>query len=231
VHFDERDMTDLPTATGESPPTSNRQMALRAFGGSFLINGLCPYLLYVYLSHRFPSGSIQPLLWASVFPVLGLIAGIARKGIVDMIALIVLFGISINIVAIFVTPSERWALAARSLNGIINASALLISALIGKPIFYYVARQFVTANEPSRIEAFDASNAADGRRTFVVITIIWAIAIYSLCALNVTLALTLAPANYLLASQITTNAVILTLIVWAIRFARTRLRNVRLRGS
>jgi hypothetical protein len=106
---------------------------------------------------------------------------------------------------------------------VVTATVLLVSALIRKPLFYYVARQFVMANDPARIDGFDAANAADGRRTFSIVTLVWAIGVYLLCALNVTLALNVAPASYLLMSQLTTTTAIIALTVWTIRFTRKRL--------
>jgi hypothetical protein len=196
---------------------------LRSVGVSILINGLGPFLIYSYFEPHFPKDSVQPLLYASVLPVFWLVFGIARNRMVDTIALIALLAISVNISAIFLTPSPKWALVARSLNGVFTATLFLVSTLIGKPLFYYVARQFVMANDPASIDGFDAANAADGKRTFSIVTLVWAIGVYSLCALNVTLALTMAPASYLLVSQITTTTAIIALTVWTIRFTRTRL--------
>jgi hypothetical protein len=222
-------MTDLQTETSELPSLAARQdafrpgQAFRSFGLSFFINGLCPFLLYKYLEPKFPGGAVQPLLFASVFPVFGLLFGIVRKRMVDFIALIALFEISLNIGAIFVTPSIKWALVARSLNGLITATVFLISALIGRPIIFFIARQFVAAGDPQRIKGFDAVNAADRGRTFFISTMVWAVAIYCLSTLNAALALTLEPATYLLVSQVTSMTINISLIIWSIRFSRARL--------
>jgi hypothetical protein len=212
----------------EQPPTApppsafSRATMLRTIGFSLLVNGVCPYLLYTALEPHFPEGAFQPLLYATVFPLTGLAVGIVRNRTVDMIAAIVLFSMAVNIAAIFLTPNLKWALVARSLNGLFIATAMLLSALIGRPVFYYVARQFVSAN-PVRLQGFDAANEADGRRTFVVVTLVWAFGIYLLCAVNAALALTVQPANYLLASQITNIAFNVALSLWTIRFTTGRL--------
>ena len=106
---------------------------------------------------------------------------------------------------------------------------MLVSALIGKPIFYYVARQFVTAGEPALLAGFDAANEADSRRTFFIVTLVWALGVYLLCAVNAALALTIQPANYLLASQVTNIALSVSLSVWTIRFTRVRLTRIATR--
>lgn len=222
-------MADLQTETSVLPSLADGQNvfrpveALRAFGASFLVNGLCPYLLYVWLQPRFPHGAVQPLLYASIFPLVGLAFGIVRKRMIDVIAVIALFEISINIAAVFLAPSIRWALAARSINGLLTATAFLVSALIGKPIIFYIARQFVSGGDPERARRFDAVNAADGGRAFFIATLVWAAGIYFLSTLNVTLALNLPPATFLLVGQITSTVVNIALIVWTIRFSRARL--------
>ena len=221
-------MTDLQTETSELASAAAQNafrpsQAFRSFGSSFLINGILPFLVYKYLEPKFPQGAVEPLLYASIFPVLGLVLGIVRKRMVDFIAVIALFEISLNIVAIFVTPSIKWALVARNVNGLITATAFLISALIGRPIIFYISRQFVTAGDPERVKGFNAVNAADRGRTFFIATMVWAVALYCLSALNATLAFTLEPATYLLVAQITSMTVNISLIVWSIRFSRARL--------
>jgi hypothetical protein len=210
-------------ATAPLPSAFSRATMLRTIGFSLLLNGVCPYLLYTALEPHFAEGAFQPLLYATVFPLTGLAVGIVRTRSVDMIAAIVLFSMAINIAAIFLTPNLKWALVARSLNGLIIATAMLVSALIGRPVFYFVARQFVAAGDPVRLQGFDAANEADGRRTFVVVTLVWALGIYLLCAVNAALALTVQPANYLLASQVTNIAFNVALSVWTIRFTTGRL--------
>ncbi len=152
-----------------------------------------------------------------------------RKRMVDMVALLVLLGISVNIAAIFLTPDVKWALAARSLTGILTATLLLLSVLVRRPLFYYVARQFVATADPSRLTGFEAANAADRLRTFTITTIVWAFGVYALCAFNITLALTLPPASYLIASQVTGAVVIVSLVIFTIRFTRSRLTRVAAR--
>ncbi len=215
--------TELPT-TATPPGAFSRATMFRTIGLSLLVNGVCPYLLYTALEPHYSEGAFQPLLYASIFPLIGLVFGVVRNRMVDMIAAIVLFGMAINVAAIFLTPNLKWALVARSLNGLCIATTMLVSALIGKPIFYYVARQFVVAaGDPIRLAGFDAANEADGRRTFFIVTLVWALGVYLVCAANTTLALTVQPANYLLASQLTNIAFNVALSVWTIRFTTVRL--------
>jgi hypothetical protein len=226
-------MTDLETETTALTQVAagqsgfSRGDAFRAFGLSFFINGICPYLLYRYLEPKFPEGSLLPLLYASVFPLLGLAYGIVRKRMVDFIALIALFEISVNVTATLVASNIRYALVARSLTGFLTGTAFLVSVLIGRPIIHYIARQFAAGSDPARLQGFEAVTRAEGGSTFRIATLVWAFGIYGLSLVNVSLALNLAPANYLLVSQITSMTVNIALIVWSIRFSRRRLSAVR----
>lgn len=225
-------MTDLQTETAELPSFAegqnafDRRAAFRSIAQSFVINGLCPYLLFRYLEPKYPDGSLLPLLYASVFPVIGLLYGIVRKRTVDFIAIIALFEITVNVTATLLASNIRWALVARSTTGLLTATAFLTSALIGKPIIYYIARQFVAGGDRERQERFAAVTAAEGGRTFYITTLIWAVAIYSLSAIHITMALTLRPDTYLLAAQVVGMTVNIGMIVWTINFSRTRLLRV-----
>lgn len=222
-------MTDLQTETSELPTLAqaqsgfSRAQAFRSFGLSILINGVCPAILYSYLAPYFAKESPTPLLYASLFPLFGLFLGIIRKRMIDFIAVIALFEITINIAAIFVTPSIRWALVARSLNGYLTGTAFLASALIGKPIIYYIARQFATGGDPARTKGFDAVNALDGGRAFRFATIIWAIGIYLQSTLTAVLALIVSTSVYLVVAPTISTTVNIVLIIWSIRYTQGRL--------
>src|SRR5258708_18624607 len=183
-------MTDLQAETAELPSLADAQggfkplEAARTIGFSFFVNGLCPYLLYRFLQPRFPSESLLPLLYTSVFPVLGLGYGIARKRTVDFIALIALFEISVNVTATLVASNIRMALVARSLTGVLTATAFLISALIGKPIIHYIARQFATGGDAARQAGFEAVGKAEGGRAFFIPTMASAVPVYGLSLFN-----------------------------------------------
>jgi hypothetical protein len=197
--------------------------AARSIGLSIFINGVCPYILYRTLEPHYPEGSLTPLLYASVFPVFGLVFNFIRTRTVDFIAVIALFEITFNIVSASIAPTIRWALIARSLQGLLTATLFITSALIGRPIVYYIARQFAGAGNPERTRGFEAANKADNGRTFFLITLTWGCGIILQSCLSFLLAITLSPANYLLAGQILSLTFNIVLVVWTIRFSTARL--------
>lgn len=201
--------------------------AARSIGLSLFINGICPYILYRTLEPHYPSGSLTPLLYASAFPLFGLVFNFIRTRTVDFIAVIALFEISFNILAASIAPSIHWALVARSLQGLLTATLFITTALIGRPIIYYIARQFVVGANPAIAAGFEMANKLDKGRTFFLITMAWGVGIIVQSCLSFALVLTLSPADYLLAGQALSIGFNVVLIAWTIRFSRTRLLRYR----
>ncbi len=212
---------ELPTV-GEAGAAFNPLHAIRSVGLSLFINGVCPYLLYRYLAPHYPAGSLMPLLYASIFPLSGLALNLVRTRTVDYIAAIALFEISYNIVTALLASTVRWALIFRSSEGFIVAAIFLVSVLIGRPIIFYISRQFAAGADPERQQVFAAIDAADKGRTCATATLVWVAGITCLTLFNLTLALNLAAANYLLFAQIANTSINVLLVIWTVRFVRIR---------
>ena len=195
----------------------------RSVATSLFINGVCPYLVYVLLEPRFPAGSLQPLLWASLFPVFGLVLGFVRQKSLDIIAAISLFEIAVNVVAALVAPTILAALIARSLPALLVGLLFIASSLVGRPVLYLIARQFIGGRERSRRALVEEVNAADRGRTFATATLVWGAGVIVIAAINVVLALRLGAAHYLLASQVLNTGGNVLLVLWTIQFTRRRL--------
>ena len=136
---------ELPTV-GEAGASFNPLHAVRSIGFSLFVNGVCPYLLYRVLQPHYPAGSVIPLVFASIFPLLGLLIGHVRTRTIDFIALIALFEISYNIVTALVAANVHWAIILRSTEGFCVATVFLTATLLGYPPIFYIARQFVAAS-------------------------------------------------------------------------------------
>jgi hypothetical protein len=218
---------ELPTV-GEAGAGFNPLHALRSIVYSLLVNGLCPYLLYRVLQPHYPVGSVVPLIYASIFPLAGLLLGLIRTRTVDFIALIALFEISYNVTTALLASSLSWAVILRSSEGFIVSGLFLIFTLIGHPPIFYISRQFAAGPDPERRRIFAAISAADKGRTFLLASLVWVVGILLQTLLNLTLALNLTPANYLLAAQVANITINVLLVAWTIRFTRTRLERVQM---
>jgi hypothetical protein len=207
--------------------------AALSVGVSILINGVMPFVLYKLLVPYFPAGSIMPFVYASAFPLVGLAAGYVRTRMVDFIALIALFGIAYSVVTALLAGQVRSAMILGATQAFSIAAGFLVSALIGRPVIFFIARQFAAGNSKERRAQFEAVNAADGVRTFFIATMVWVVGIAGLGVASMTLAVLFPPASYLLFNNIINTAVNVLLVVWTIRFTRTRLMKVgeRLAGK
>lgn len=217
---------ELPTV-GEAGAAFNPLHALRSIGFSLFINGVCPYILYRVLAPHYPAGSVIPLVYASIFPILGLVLGHIRTRMIDYIAVIALFEISYNIVTALAAPNVHWAIILRASEGFIVAAIFLVLTLLGLPPIFYIARQFVGAGNPALREGFLAANAADKGHTFRIASLVWVAGLLFLTTLNLTLALNVTPANYLLVAQILSTTINVALVAWTIRFTTRRLERYR----
>lgn len=197
--------------------------AMRSVGLSIFVNGVLPFALYKILAPHFPAGSVVPLLYASAFPLLGLTFGFIRTRVVDAIAIFALFGIVYSVATMLLAGEVRLALILGSTQGFLIAGVFFVSALIRRPILFFMVRQFVAGNDLERRARFAAVDEADGGRTFFTATMVWAVGIAALGAMALGLALTLAPATYLLVNNIVNTAVNVILLVWTDRFVRGRL--------
>jgi hypothetical protein len=219
--------TELPTI-GEAGAGFNPLHALRSIVYSLAVNGLCPYLLYRVLQPHYPAGSVIPLIYASVFPLAGLVLGLIRTRTVDFIAVLALFEISYNVTTALLASTLSWAVILHSSEGFIVSALFLIFTLIGRPPIFYISRQFAAGPDPERRRIFAAINEADKGRTFVLASLVWVVGILLQTLFNLTLALYLTPANYLLAAQVVNITFNVSLVAWTIRFSRTRLARVQL---
>lgn len=197
--------------------------AIRSVGTSIFVNGVLPFAAYKILAPHFPPGSVVPLLYASVFPIVGLAIGFIRTRIIDAIAIFALFGIVYSLITMLLAGEVRLALILGSTQGFLIAGFFFVSALVRRPVLFFMVRQFVAGNDVERRARFAAVDKADGGQTFFIATIVWAVGIAALGAVALGLALALAPATYLLINNIVNTAVNVILLVWTIRFVRSRL--------
>ena len=212
----------------ERPPSAlanglDRGRALKPLGLSLTINALCPFLLYRVLQSHFPANSVMPLLYATIFPVIGLILSLLRTRTVDAIAIITMVGLAFHIVVTLLARTVGVALVIRSLDGAFIGLALIISALIGRPIILLVAKQIAAGGSSEPAASLRRVIEKDGDWTFYTITLAWGICLMAMSGLHVVLALTLPPAEFLLFSPVIGVLTILALLAWSGRYLAGRI--------
>jgi multisubunit Na+/H+ antiporter MnhG subunit len=218
-------MTDMPPASAPGAP--DRAQMFRNIGLSLLVNALVPYLVYRLAAPHYPKDSVTPLLFSTIVPALWLAWGLTRKRTVDAISIIAICEVTVTIAVTLLAASVSWALIARATQGALVGLVFAGSVLIGRPIIYYIARQFSVGMNPERAAGFDRAHTLDKGRTFSIATLVWSVGLILLSAIHVTLAVKLAPADYLLAAPVVGISGNIALLVWSIRFSMRRLQRYR----
>lgn len=225
-------MTDVLAPAAETAPDLakapefDHKAALRSVAVSIVVNAVLPFATYKILSPYYPPNSIIPLLLAGVFPLLGLVASLIRTRSIDAIAGFALFGLVYSVVTTVLAGNAHLALIVGSSQGFIIAALFAVSALIGRPLFFYVARQFRAGNDPAARAQFNAVNDADNGRSFYIATMVWAAGTLLLSVIALVLAIMFEPATVLLVNNIVNIAGNIALVVWTIRFTTARLTKV-----
>ena len=217
-------MTDTPPSP---PPGPDRAAMIRNIGFSLVVNALVPFVVYRLTAPHYPHDSVVPLLFSTIVPALWLAYGVAQKRSVDAISIIAVCEVTVTIAVTLLASSVSWALIARASQGALVGLVFAGSALIGKPIIYYIARQFAVGTNPERAAGFDMAHTLDKGRTFSIATLVWAVGLIVISAVSVTLAATVPPATYLLVAPVISISANIVLMLWSIRFSMRRLMRFR----
>jgi hypothetical protein len=166
-------------------PGEHHQLSAKALR-SFLwasIRALLPTLafdivgtmvVYYALLPHFGAASIWPVLGASLVPVISNIFNFSRRRSFDIVGIIVLIGLLAGVIPAIFTGSQRLLLVRESFVTGFLGFILLLSALLHRPLAFYVVREFLTANEALPHERFDMLWVCDYfRHTIRGMTIGW----------------------------------------------------------
>jgi hypothetical protein len=113
-------------------------------------------IVYNLLRPHFPPASIIPLLVASLCPLLANVVSMIYQHHLDVFGIMVLIGLAVSIIGVLLGGNQQLLLIRESfVTGAIGL-AFLLSLLLPKPLGYYFAKQFLTANDPKKSESFTA---------------------------------------------------------------------------
>jgi hypothetical protein len=90
-----------------------------------------------------------------------------------------------------------------------------------RPLLFYIGRQFAAGHDPAAIERFNGLWQYPGaRRTFRILTAVWAIGWLGEFALRVAMVLTLSISLVLAVAPFVFNGITLALIAWTFSYVR-----------
>ncbi len=197
---------------------------------TLVIDGLFPYITYRSLTTYAPSmPATYALAISGVFPMAHSVIGIVRRRYLDIIGVIVVIGIVVSIVATVIGGDAKLLLLRESfVTGALGLVALSSFAW-RRPLMFYVGQQFASGADPAARARFDAlwQERPRARRTFRIMTLVWAVGWLAEFALRVVMIETLSIAQVLAASPVVFNAINIGLMAWTfayVRRARARAR-------
>jgi hypothetical protein len=175
---------------------------------------------------------IMRLLVAGTFPAAHSVVGLVRRRSLDIVGIIVLAGIAVSIGATFLSGDPKPLLIRESfVTGALGLLALS-SFFWERPLIFYIGRQMSAGQDPALIARFDALwQRPHGRRTFRVLTMVWAIGWLAEFGLRIVMVETLTTAAVLAVSPFVFNAINLGLFGGMFAYVRRVRRRAMQAGS
>ena len=214
-----------PDVEGTPPPRSPDRadgLAIRGVLASLVIDGLLPFLTFVLLTAYVPRLSpVLALGLSATFPTVNGLVTLVRRRHLDIIGAIVLVGIAVGIVATLVGGDPKLLLIRESFVTGALGLVCLTSLAWPRPLLFYIGRQFSAGEDAAKIAEFNGLwQYPRARRTFRVMTIVWAVGWLGEFALRVVMVRTLSIPEVLAMSPVVFNGLTLGLIAWTIAYAR-----------
>ncbi len=203
----------------------------RLVGGilrSVVLNAAIPLILY-RLTKRYLSGSeMTALSVAALFPLGESVVDLAGSRTLDPIAVIVLLGVAVSMVAVAFGGSVTLLLIRESLFTGALGLACFASLALPRPLMFYFGRRFMTGNDPHKIAEFEA-NWQHPYFRFVnrLITVVWGVAFTTEFLVRVILVYTLPAATVLAVAPVILGGITIATILWTFAYVR----RVRARGE
>jgi hypothetical protein len=184
-----------------------------------LVNFILPFVIYSYAEA--PLGEVRALLASSVPPIAWSLAEFARNRRVDAVSMLVLAGIALSLLAMLGGGGAKFLqLREKLVTGAIGL-AFLVSAPIGKPLVYELARANMRRKSEGEAQQFEALQVhAAFRRTMMVMTLVWGLGLVADVAVGVVLVFTLSIRAYLIVNPILSYGTMGALTLWTFLYGQ-----------
>jgi hypothetical protein len=189
------------------------------FAADLIVNVVLPTAIYFWLSPRM--GDVRALLWSSAPPVLWSVIEFLRARRIDAISMLVLAGIALSVLAVIGGGGARWLQLREKLVTAVIGLAFLVSAMIGRPLTYVLARaasRRKPGEDPEGIE--ELAGDAGFRRMMNVITIVWGLGLLADVFVSVILVFVLPIGAYLIVNPILGYGFVGALVLWTYWYSR-----------
>jgi hypothetical protein len=193
---------------------------LHAMLPDLVIDGGLPAIAYHILT-PYGVAAVPALTASAIFPA----ANIIRKFVVtrrlDLIGAIVLVFIAIGVAGSLLSGSVIFIFVKESFVTGLVGLLFLSSLLWRRPIFFYLARQFVAGEDPERLAWWNGRwDRPRFRTTMRTMTAVWAVGYLLEAGVRVVFALTLTPGTVVVLSPIMGIGTTVALIIWTRSYGR-----------
>ncbi len=201
------------TSTGSSP--------WRKLLPNLLFNAVVPVLVYSLLTPHM--STLLALLLASVAPACSTLFGLLKNKHIDPIGLLVIFGLLLSSLAAVLFNSPRLLLLQGSLVGCLLGLTFLVSLLFPRPLFFYLLRSSVTANQAEHVARFNATWASPNVRALCrLLTLVWGGTIIIGAVIQAAIAFTFPISLALTINQVLNLLIIFGVTAFTVSYTRRR---------
>ena len=184
-----------------------------------VVNIAAPVLIYDRVAPA--HGDVMALLASTAPPILWSLGAFLRTRRVDAIALVVLAGIFLSLVAMAGGGSARFLQLRENLVTGLIGLVFLGSAAIGKPLIFQFARAGSARMSAERAAAFTAKRDRPSfRRSMTIMTLVWGFGLLTSTAIACLLVFTLSIHDYLIVSPIAGYGFTGALALWTLWYAK-----------
>lgn len=180
---------------------------------TLLINGIVPWLLYVWLSH-YMSG-IAALTIATMVPLADNLVHLAKHRKPDAFGSLMLFTFILTLVLVLLGGSEKMLLIRESLVTAAVGIVFLGSLLFSKPLMFHLANRFIGSVD-------FAANWSFSYFRFVMrlMSFVWGIMLTGEAAVRVIMVYEMSTAQYLALSNFVLYGFIGAAVLWTVAYRR-----------
>lgn len=192
-------------------------------GIEILVNGVLPFVVYSYARPKF--GDVDALLASMIAPIAWSIIEFVRRRRIDGISLLIVAGIALSLVAFIGGGSVRFLQLRENLVTGVIGLVFLVSAAIGKPLIYQLARASMMRRSTSEAAAFESNrNNVHFRRGMTLMTVVWGAGFLLQTAIACVLVFQMSIAAYLVVSPFLGYGTMGALALWTFLYVGRKKR-------
>jgi hypothetical protein len=187
---------------------------------SLLLNAVLPWVAYQVLTRQ-GADVLPALVVTAVFPAIGVALGWARARRLDVLGALSLLLIGISLAVAFATENPLFVLVRGSAANVVFGLLCFGSLVAGRPLMFYVARQFTAGWDPDAAAQFEAyRNDPGARRAFRRITLVWGAWLFLQAGARVAAALLLETGTFLAVWPVVSTGGTFAVVYWSMAQGR-----------